>query len=96
MIGAFVPSVTSGLNRFGMTAAFFLGEFLGVVFLFAGFLVSIEVFREIRVPFTRIRLVTGRHEDPAAAALERSEDSASRPRAGSNGGPEAAGADRAG
>ena len=30
----------------------FLGEFLGVVFLFAGFLVSVEVFREFRVPFT--------------------------------------------
>lgn len=51
-IGAFVPSVTSGLNRFGVTAAFFLGEFLGVVFLFAGFLVSVEVFREFRIPFT--------------------------------------------
>jgi hypothetical protein len=31
-------------------------ELLGVVFLFAGFLVSIEVFREIRVPFTGIVL----------------------------------------
>jgi hypothetical protein len=33
-----------------------VGELLGVVFLFAGFLVSIEVFREIRVPFTTIVL----------------------------------------
>jgi hypothetical protein len=31
---------------------FFVGEFLGVLFIFAGFLVSIEVFREIRIPFT--------------------------------------------
>jgi hypothetical protein len=60
-IGAFVPSVTSGLNRFGMTAAFFLGEFLGVVFLFAGFLVSIEVFREFRIPFTG-KVLRTRHE----------------------------------
>jgi hypothetical protein len=52
-IGGFIPSVTSGLSRFGITQTFFLGELLGVVFLFAGFLVSIEVFREIRVPFTR-------------------------------------------
>ena len=52
-IGGFVPSLTSGLSRFGVTQTFFLGELLGVVFLFAGFLVSIEVFREIRVPFTR-------------------------------------------
>ncbi len=51
-IGGFIPSVTSGLSRFGITQTFFLGELLGVVFLFAGFLVSIEVFREIRVPFT--------------------------------------------
>ena len=43
-----------------MTEAFFLGELLGVVFLFAGFLVSIEVFREIRIPFTRVVLHTRR------------------------------------
>jgi hypothetical protein len=43
-----------------MTEAFFLGELAGVVFLFAGFLVSIEVFREIRIPFTRIVLHTRR------------------------------------
>jgi hypothetical protein len=51
-IGAIIPAITSGLNRFGDTSAFFLGEFLGVVFLFAGFLVSIEVFSQLRVPFT--------------------------------------------
>ena len=63
-LGALVPSITSGLNRFGMTAAFFLGEFLGVVFLFAGFLVSIEVFREFRVPFTGIVLRSRRESAP--------------------------------
>ncbi len=52
-IGGFIPSITSGLSRFGITETFFLGEFLGVVFLFAGTLVSVEVFREFRVPFTR-------------------------------------------
>jgi hypothetical protein len=52
-IGGFVPSLTSGLSRFGITETFFLGEFLGVVFLFAGTLVSVEVFREFRIPFTR-------------------------------------------
>ena len=39
----------------------------GVVFLFAGFLVSIEVFREIRVPFTRIRLVDAAPRAPGGA-----------------------------
>jgi hypothetical protein len=52
-IGGFVPSLTSGLSRFGVTQTFFLGELLGAAFLFAGFLVSIEVFREFRIPFTR-------------------------------------------
>ena len=54
-IGAFIPTLTDSLNRFGATELFQLGKFLGVVFLFAGFLVSIEVFREIRIPFTSIR-----------------------------------------
>jgi hypothetical protein len=61
-IGAFIPTITDSLNRFGSTEWFELGKFLGVVFLFAGFLVSVEVFREIRIPFTSIRLATGRRE----------------------------------
>ena len=55
-IGGLIPAITSGMSRFGNTSGFFIGELLGVVFLFAGFLVSIEVFREIRVPFTSIVL----------------------------------------
>ncbi|HEV2218561.1 MAG TPA: hypothetical protein VGV88_13440 [Candidatus Dormibacteraeota bacterium] len=47
-LGAFIPGVTSGLNRFGVTWSFFLGEFLGVVLIFAGFLVSEDVFRTFR------------------------------------------------
>ncbi len=53
-IGGIIPAITSGLNRFGETSGFFVGELLGVVFLFAGFLVSVEVFREFRIPFTRV------------------------------------------
>lgn len=68
-IGAFIPTVTDSLNRFGSTELFQLGKFLGVVFLFAGFLVSIEVFREIRIPFTTVSLSRSRHESPEAAAL---------------------------
>ena len=51
-LGGLIPSITSGMNRFGETGAFFLGEFLGVVFLFAGFVVSAQVISDIRVPFT--------------------------------------------
>jgi len=65
-VGAFIPTITDSLNRFGSTELFQLGKFLGVIFLFAGFLVSIDVFREIRVPFTGIRLPTARRESPLA------------------------------
>jgi len=61
-IGAFFPTITDSLNRAGSTELFQLGKFLGVVFLFAGFLVSVEVFREVRIPFTGIRLSTARRE----------------------------------
>jgi hypothetical protein len=63
-VGAFIPTVTDSLNRFGSTELFQLGKFLGVLLLFAGFLVSIEVFREIRIPFTSIVLRGARHERP--------------------------------
>jgi hypothetical protein len=61
-LGAFFPTITDSLNRAGSTQLFQLGKFLGVVFLFAGFLVSVEVFREIRIPFTSVRLVTASRE----------------------------------
>jgi hypothetical protein len=51
-VGALIPGVTSSLNRFGVTWSFFLGEFLGLVLIFAGFLVSEEVFRNVRVGAT--------------------------------------------
>ncbi len=70
-IGAFIPTMTDSLNRFGSTEWFQFGKFLGVLFLFGGFLVSIEVFREVRIPFTGIRLSRTRHESPEAARLAR-------------------------
>jgi hypothetical protein len=50
--GALIPGVTSGLNRFGVTWSFFLGEFLGVLLIFTGFVVSEEVFRNVRFGVT--------------------------------------------
>ncbi|MGI8424314.1 MAG: hypothetical protein ACR2NO_09440 [Chloroflexota bacterium] len=41
--GAFAPSLTSTLNRLGYTAAFYWGELLGVLLIFAGFLASSEI-----------------------------------------------------
>jgi hypothetical protein len=55
-LGGFIPGWTSGLNRFGVTWSFYLGEFVGVLLIFLGFLVSIEVFSDFRLPFTRIVL----------------------------------------
>ena len=74
-IGAFFPTITDSLNRAGSTELFALGKFLGVVFLFAGFLVSTEVFREIRIPFTSVRLGTRRRrvEVDRAAIADRPE-----------------------
>jgi hypothetical protein len=66
-IGGIIPAITSGLNRFGNTSGFFVGELLGVVFLFLGFLVSVEVFQDIRIPFTERVLRARRSEVPAEA-----------------------------
>jgi hypothetical protein len=64
-VGATIPAFTSGANRFGATSAFFVGELLGIVFLLVGFLVSIEVFSDIRLPFTRI--VLARRDKPTGS-----------------------------
>ena len=65
-VGAFIPTITDSLNRFGSTEYYQLGKLLGVIFLFAGFLVSIEVFSELRIPFTHV--VLWRRRPPPAAA----------------------------
>lgn len=57
-LGAFFPAISDSLNRAGSTELFAWGKFLGVVFLLLGFLVSAEIFREVRIPFTSIRLAT--------------------------------------
>jgi hypothetical protein len=54
-LGGFIPGVTSGLNRFGVTWSFFLGELLGVVLIFIGFLVSEDVFGNLRLYAARRR-----------------------------------------
>ena len=61
-VGAFFPTITDSLNRAGSTELFGIGKLLGVVFLLAGFLVSSEVFRELRIPFTSIRLARAGRE----------------------------------
>ena len=60
--GGFVASAGDSLSRFGITGPFAVAKFVAAVLLLAGFLVSIEAFREIRIPFTGIRLGTLRRE----------------------------------
>jgi len=60
--GGFVASAGDSLNRFGVTGPFAVAKFAAVVLLLAGFLVSIEAFREIRIPFTGLRLAGVRRE----------------------------------
>jgi len=63
-IGAFLASSGDTLLRFGITDFFQVGKLLAVVFLFLGFLVSIEAFAEFRIPFTRVVLARRRPDDP--------------------------------
>jgi hypothetical protein len=56
------------LNRFGITGPFAVAKFVAAVLLLAGFLVSIEAFREVRIPFTSIRLGGARREVETPAA----------------------------
>ncbi|HEX7951205.1 MAG TPA: hypothetical protein VF494_12710 [Candidatus Limnocylindrales bacterium] len=61
-LGGFVASGGDALNRFGVTGPFAVAKFLAVVLLLWGFLASIDAFRDIRIPFTSIRLVRERSE----------------------------------
>jgi hypothetical protein len=61
-VGALLISGTDLGVKGGATAIFELSKLLGVALIFLGFLISIEAFREIRIPFTNIRLARARTE----------------------------------
>jgi hypothetical protein len=61
-VGAFAALLGDSLNRFGVTAPFAIAKLVSVVLIAWGFLLSIEAFREFRVPFTGIRLGAARTE----------------------------------
>jgi hypothetical protein len=69
-IGGLLASGGDALNRFGITEYFQVGKFLAVLCLLAGFLVSTEIFREIRVPFTRLRLRTAGPDGPSGVSAD--------------------------
>ena len=74
-IGAFMASSGDTLLRFGITEFFQVGKLLAVVFLFLGFLVSVEAFAQFRVPFTGI-VLGGRRREPGAGPAEAEADGA--------------------
>lgn len=67
-LGGLIQSITSGLTRFGITWGYYLGELLGVLLIFIGFLVSIEVFNDIRLPFTGVVLLRRKQVEPTDGA----------------------------
>jgi hypothetical protein len=75
-IGAFAAGGGDILTRFGITEWFQVGKFIAVLFLFAGFLVSTEVFRQLRIPFTSITVGRVRHESADQQRLAEQADSA--------------------
>jgi hypothetical protein len=64
-LGAVFPSILTGAQALGYSAAAALGEFLGAVCLLAGLLISLDVFTVFRVPFTHITL---RERQPVPAS----------------------------
>src|SRR4051794_24365848 len=65
-IGGFAASAGDALNRFGVTGPFAVAKFVAAVFLVWGFAVSIDAFRDIRIPFTSIRFGGERTERETA------------------------------
>ena len=61
-VGALLVTGTDFGVKGGETTIFALSKFVSIGLIFAGFLISIEAFREIRIPFTSIRIATGRRE----------------------------------
>ena len=66
--GALVVSAGGTIERFHMSGsdAFSLATLLGVTLIFVGFLISIEIFEEFRVPFTNIVLKERKRRSEAA------------------------------
>ena len=62
-VGAILISGTDLGVKGGATTIFAMSKLLGIVLIFAGFLISSETFRELRVPFTGRRIGGTRLED---------------------------------
>jgi hypothetical protein len=67
--GALVPSLASGLTRFGLTASLALGQFLGLWLILGGFLLAMR--REQRVGEWASRRVGETQEHPSGTSARR-------------------------
>jgi hypothetical protein len=67
--GGIVVSSADALSRLGSTTFYSAAKLVALVLIFAGFLISIEVFREIRIPFTHRVLRADRQEHATANAV---------------------------
>lgn len=65
-LGGLIVSAGDSLARMGSTSMYSVAKLAGLVLIFLGFLVSIEAFREIRIPFTGRVLRGARNEHSAA------------------------------
>jgi hypothetical protein len=65
-IGGIIVSSADALSRLGSTSFYSGAKLLALVLIFAGFLVSTEVFREVRIPFTH-RVLRGERQESATA-----------------------------
>jgi hypothetical protein len=65
-IGGIVVSSADALSRLGSTSFYSGAKLIALVLIFGGFLISTEVFREIRIPFTH-RVLRGERQEPATA-----------------------------
>ena len=67
-IGGIVVSSADSLSRLGSTEGYSVGKLVALVLIFVGFLVSSEVFRTIRIPFTNRVLRSARQEPQTSNA----------------------------
>jgi hypothetical protein len=67
-IGGIIVSSADSLSRLGSTDAYSAGKLVALVLIFVGFLVSSEVFRTIRIPFTNRVLRSARQEPQTPSA----------------------------
>lgn len=65
-IGGIIVSYADSLSRLGSTTFYSIAKLSGLALIFVGFLISTEVFREVRIPFTH-RVLRAERQEPATA-----------------------------